>query len=194
MRITRLPALPSGRANVSYICLQNLTNRLREKQGWPNSLPSRVTLVAGQIFLHINTYARPAGSTRRRRDNQSMRERLWLGQTGHLTHAEVDSVEWLFYPGKVFSIFGLLKFIKKSIRIPIVLGPFTSTSSWRFFIVHTFNHTLGARDFSYAVSDFCQAARDFGLRPKMCGRHRSIPLLPRVVQTLVAWKSWLDAR
>lgn len=113
--------------------------------GWPSCLPSGVTLLAGPTFLHINTYARPAGSTRRGWDNQSMRERLWLGQRGHLTHAEVDSVEWLFYPGQVFSIFGLLKFIKKSLRILIALGPSTSTSSWRFFIVHTFNHTSGCQ-------------------------------------------------
>ena len=39
--ITRLPAVPSGRANVSYICLQNLANRLQEKQ--KVGLVSRVT-------------------------------------------------------------------------------------------------------------------------------------------------------
>ena len=55
--------------------------------------------------------------------------------------------------------------------------------------------TLGARDFSSAVSGFCQvfivtfAARGFGLRPKMCRpsantenshRTREKPLVPRV--------------
>ena len=33
----------------------------------------RVTLLPGQTFLHINTLARPGGSTRWRWDNQSMR-------------------------------------------------------------------------------------------------------------------------
>ena len=42
----------------------------------------RVTLLAGPTFLHINTLARLAGSTPSRRDNQSMRERCWLGQRG----------------------------------------------------------------------------------------------------------------
>ena len=56
-------------------------------------------------------------------------------------------------------------------------------------------NTLGARDFSSAVSCFCQvfsrgvAARGFGLRPKMCRpsantenshRTREKPLVPRV--------------
>ena len=57
--------------------------------------------------------------------------------------------------------------------------------------------TLGSRDFSSAVSGFCQvfivtrfAARGFGLRPKMCRpsantensrRTREKPLVPRIV-------------
>ena len=43
-------------------------------------LDGRVTPIAGPTFLHINTLARPAGSTRSMRGNQSMRERCWLGQ------------------------------------------------------------------------------------------------------------------
>ena len=54
----------------------------------------RVTLLAGPTFLHINTLARLAGSTRLRRDDQSMRELCcywkvssWLGQRGqHFSH------------------------------------------------------------------------------------------------------------
>ena len=67
-RIEGLPAYPSypGRANFSYISLQNLANRLHEKQkvgsarrvtrlaGLPFCV-GRVTLLAGPTFLHINT-------------------------------------------------------------------------------------------------------------------------------------------
>ena len=73
------PAYPSypGRANFSYISLQNLANRLHEKQKVGSArrvtrlagLPfcdGRVTLLAGPTFLHINTLARLAGSTRSR--------------------------------------------------------------------------------------------------------------------------------
>ena len=88
------PSYP-GRANVSYISLQNLANRLHEKQKVGSArrvtrlagllfFDGRVTLLAGPTFLHINTLARPAGSTPSRRDNQSMRERSWLGQRGQL--------------------------------------------------------------------------------------------------------------
>ena len=82
-----LPAYPSypGGANFSYISLQNLANRLHEKQKVGSArgvtrlagLPfcdGRVTLLAGPTFLHINTLARLPGSTRSRRDDQSMRE------------------------------------------------------------------------------------------------------------------------
>ena len=84
-RVTHLPELP----------LQNLANRLHEKQkvgsagrvtclaGTP-FFNGRVTLLARLTFLHINTLARPAGSTLSRRDNQSMRERCWRGQRGQL--------------------------------------------------------------------------------------------------------------
>ena len=60
-------------------------------------------------------------------------------------------------------------------------------------------NTLGARDFSSAVSSFCQVFivtrtcfRGFGLRPKMCRpsantensrRTREKPLVPRVVES-----------
>ena len=86
-RVEGSPAYPSypGRANLSYISLQNLANRLHEKQKVGSArrvtrlagspfCDGRVTLLAGPIFLHINTLARLAGSTPSRRDNQSMRE------------------------------------------------------------------------------------------------------------------------
>ena len=106
-RVEGSPAYPSypGRANFSYISLQNLANRLHEKQKVGSArrvtrlagLPfcdGRVTLLAGPTFLHINTLARLAGSTRLRRDDQSMRELCchwkvssWLGQRGqHFSH------------------------------------------------------------------------------------------------------------
>ena len=40
----------------------------------------RVTFLGDPTFLHINTLARPAGSTQSRLDNQSMCEHCWLGQ------------------------------------------------------------------------------------------------------------------
>ena len=103
-RVEGSPAYPSypGRANFSYISLQNLANRLHEKQKVGSArrvtrlagLPfcdGRVTLLAGPTFLHINTLARLAGSTRSTRDDQSMRELCcywkvssWLGQRGQL--------------------------------------------------------------------------------------------------------------
>ena len=48
------PAYPSypGRANFSYISLQNLANRLHEKQKVASA--RRVTLLPGTTFLHIN--------------------------------------------------------------------------------------------------------------------------------------------
>ena len=81
---TAYPSYP-GRANFSYISLQNLANRLHEKQKVGSAgrvtrlagspfCDGRVTLLAGPTFLHINTLARLAGSTPSRRDNQSMRE------------------------------------------------------------------------------------------------------------------------
>ena len=52
--------------------------------GWKDDSPTqspfcdgRVTLLAGPIFLHINTLAHPAGSTQSRWDNQSMRQRCF---------------------------------------------------------------------------------------------------------------------
>ena len=100
------------RANFSYISLQNLVNRLHEKQkvgsaGRVTSLAGshffygRVTLLAGPTFLHINTLARPAGSTPSRRDNQSMRERCWLGQRGQLFSLDSAGRVTLF-PGTTF--------------------------------------------------------------------------------------------
>ena len=73
------PAYPSypGRANFSYISLQNLANRLYEKQKVGSArrvtrlagspfCDGRVTLLAGPTFLHINTLARSAGTTPRK--------------------------------------------------------------------------------------------------------------------------------
>ena len=73
------PAYPSypGRANFSYISLQNLANRLHEKQKVGSArrvtrlagspfCDGRVTLLAGPTFLHINTLARSAGTTPRK--------------------------------------------------------------------------------------------------------------------------------
>ena len=86
-RVEGSPAYPSypGRANFSYIFLQNLANRLHEKQKVGSArrvtrldgspfCDGRVTLLAGPTFLHINTLARLAGSTLSRRDNLSMHE------------------------------------------------------------------------------------------------------------------------
>ena len=72
------------RANVSYIHLQNVANRLHKKQNVDSAtrvkrldrspfFDGRVTLLAGPTFLHMNTLARPAGSTWSRRHNQSIR-------------------------------------------------------------------------------------------------------------------------
>ena len=65
-RVTRLPELPWA------------------SQAGSPFFEGRVTLLAGSTFLHINTLARPAGSTPSRRDNQSMHERCWLWQRGQL--------------------------------------------------------------------------------------------------------------
>ena len=72
-----------GRANFSYISLQNLANGLHEKQKVGSArrvtrlagspfCDGRVTLLAGPTFPHINTLARLAGSTLSRWDNQCM--------------------------------------------------------------------------------------------------------------------------
>ena len=63
------PSFP-GRTNFSCISLQNLANRLREKQKVGSAgrvtrqagslfFDGRVNLLAGPTFLHINTLARP---------------------------------------------------------------------------------------------------------------------------------------
>ena len=80
-------------SNFSYISLQNLANCLHEKQKVGSAgrvtclagspfFDGRVTLLAGPTFLHMNTFARLAGSTPSRRDNQSMRKHCWFGQRG----------------------------------------------------------------------------------------------------------------
>ena len=52
----------------------------------------RVTLLAGLAFLHINTMALDSRVISARQDNQSMRERYWLGQRGQLV-SKVDSAD-----------------------------------------------------------------------------------------------------
>ena len=77
-RVEGSPANPSyaGRANFSYISLQNLANRLYEKQKVSSArmvtrlagspfCDGRVALLAGPTFLHINTLALSAGTTPR---------------------------------------------------------------------------------------------------------------------------------
>ena len=72
--------------------------------GWTGYPPSLFTLLlAAPTFLHINTMACPAGSTRSRRDNQSMRERRWLGQRG-LCHYKRLLKSFPSLPGKLFSV------------------------------------------------------------------------------------------
>ena len=78
-RVEGSPAYQSypGRANFSYISLQNLANRLYEKQKVGSArrvtrlvgssfCDGRVTLLARPTFLHINTSARSAGTTPRK--------------------------------------------------------------------------------------------------------------------------------
>ena len=76
-----------GRAKFSFIFLQNLTNHLHERQKvgsarrvtrlrWQGPVPAELT------FLHINTLACPAGSTRSRRDGKSMRGQLLIRAKG----------------------------------------------------------------------------------------------------------------
>ena len=93
-RVTRLPELPWASQLFLYF-LTKLGEPSTEKQKIGSAgrvtrlagspfFNGRVTLLAGPTFLHMNTLARPAGSTPSRRDNQSMRERCWLGQRGQL--------------------------------------------------------------------------------------------------------------
>ena len=112
------PSYPAGRANFSYISLHNLANRLHEKQKVGSAgrvtrlagspfFDGRVTLLAGPTFLHINTLARPAGSTPSGRDNQSMRDRCWLGQRGQLSSyikcsLELTRLGVTLFPGTTF--------------------------------------------------------------------------------------------
>ena len=74
-RVEGSPAYPSypGRANFSYISLQNLANRLHEKQKVGTarrvthlSMVGSPSYLAGLTFLHVNTLARSAGTTPRK--------------------------------------------------------------------------------------------------------------------------------
>ena len=109
-------AYPSyhGRTKFSYISLQNLTNRLHEKQKVGSTgrvtrlagspfFDGRVTLLAGPTFLHINTLAHPAGSTPSRRDNQSLASAVGSGKGVNFCLAEVDSAGRVtLFPGTTF--------------------------------------------------------------------------------------------
>ena len=74
------PAQPSysGLSGFSYSYLQNMANHLHKKQkgglaeGVSAFCDCRVTLQAEPTFLHINTLACTAGSTRSWRDNQKV--------------------------------------------------------------------------------------------------------------------------
>ena len=80
-RVTYLPKLPW--ANQLFLhFLAKLAKPFTREKKVGSAFDCRVTLLAGQTFLHINTLARTAGSTLSRRDNQSMHERCWLGQRG----------------------------------------------------------------------------------------------------------------
>ena len=92
-RVHGSPAYPSypGRANFSYISLQNTANCLHEKKkrevgstrrvhdppSWATFFIScRPPSKPSQLFFHVNTLARQAGSTRSKQDNnENMRER-----------------------------------------------------------------------------------------------------------------------
>ena len=70
----------------------------------------RVTLQVGPTFVHINTLARPARSTRSRRNDQSMckhcchwRASSWLGQSGQLFLSNKRSLKWTRLWGCSFS-------------------------------------------------------------------------------------------
>ena len=129
-RVEGSPAYPSypGRANFSYISLQNLANRLHEKQKVGSTrrvtrlagspfCDGRVALRPGPTLLHINTLARLAGSTRSRKDERNHARALLSLQSQLLTRAEGST--FLFYkpsvklprlggrlscPGQLFSI------------------------------------------------------------------------------------------
>ena len=98
---THLPSYP-GRANFSSISLQNLVNRLHEKQkvgsdrrlttssgrGW--GLPEVSPPLSRYWWPHPSSpanisllwLAQLAGTTRSRLDKDSMRKHCWLGQSG----------------------------------------------------------------------------------------------------------------
>ena len=88
------PSYPR-RANFSYISLHGKLFTPAKKIGWAR----RVTSLTGSPFFHINTLSRPAGSTRSRRDNQSMRKRCWLGQRGQRFSHNNARWSWLDWEG-----------------------------------------------------------------------------------------------
>ena len=110
-----------GRPKFSFIFLQNLTNHLHERQkvgsvrrvtslaGSP-SFDGRVPLRAELTFLHINILARPAGSTRSKRDGKSMRGQLLIRAKGSNSFSCKRSLKltwqgkWPSYLGRPFSL------------------------------------------------------------------------------------------
>ena len=94
----------------------------------------------------------------------------------------------------------------RSVSLTIEVLLITILLLFFFFFFDHWSVNLGARDFSSAVSGFCQvfgfATRGFGLRPKMCRpstntenscRARERPLVPRVLKcSLVPKKSTLS--
>ena len=106
-RLTGLLELPCASKLVKRFLIKRgepFTWETRSWLGWTGYPPSWFTLLlAAPTFLHINTMACPAGSTRSRRDNQSMRERLWLGQRG-LCHYKRLLKSFPSLPGQRFFV------------------------------------------------------------------------------------------
>ena len=89
----------TGRANSSYVSYKTWRPvYMRNKKLDSPFFGGRVTLLAGPTFLHINTLIHPAGSTRSRRDNQSMREhccQLLAQAKGSFFLSYKHSLSWL---------------------------------------------------------------------------------------------------
>ena len=115
------PSYPGG-SNFSCISLQNLANRLQEKQ-WVGSarrltglagtppFDDRVNLLPRATILHINTLACPAGLTRSTRDSACASPVVssWLGQIGQFLFLILTLVKlnwlggWPSFRGLFFS-------------------------------------------------------------------------------------------
>ena len=115
---------------------------------------------------------------------------------------------YLFYFFLLFFFFQKFKLKNRQFQARFVTETFYSFYSCIIFKIQ--NHQLGARDFSSAVSGFCQVfivIRAKSLRPKMCRpsantansrRTREKPLVPRVTSgrslpkknSLRKYKTW----